>query len=222
MNLFWIWMLYFLMAPGLPAIGNPDKADCLIVLSMGRNQYYNKKLGLARKFKDKYLDDYDAISQVQATGFKPVLPNKELARQCWQFVEQYHKPIITQWEVACGFNKKWYEQNQDNITCLWPPSSTKVRFHINTKYTEVNVLKDAAEVMAEHKWHQAIILAHRRQMARAYLLACKFLPQPPLVLSQTVFKFDPKSLQWQSRNNFYWFCCEIPCRWHHVLSGLIL
>jgi hypothetical protein len=208
-----IWIRYFLIWPGLRQMGNPAKADVIIIRAFGRNSIPDSELHLVAQLQELCGNDWITINKLQQNPicFDPGKPNFSLALECQDLVDKYHLPIITQWEVAVAFGPKWYEKHKKNIYCIWP--STKPQKRFSTR----DVMFLTAEIMAKHGWNKPIILAHKRHIARVYLIAKKLLAKFPVVVTQKTRCFDSRSIQKWTRNWLLWFVYEMLGRGYHLL-----
>ncbi len=209
-----IWLRYFLIWPGLQPIGNPAEADVIIIQAFGRNSIPDSELYSIGQLRELSNNDWLTINKLGQgpINFDPGEPNVSLALECQDLVDQYHLPVITQWEVAAAFGPRWHKRHRESIFCVWPPTEPQIRFSTR------EVISLTAEVMAKHGWEKPIILAHKRHIARVYLIAKKLLAMLPTVVAQKTKGFDSQSVQIWTRNWFFWFMYEILGRGYHLLK----
>jgi hypothetical protein len=146
-------------------------------------------------------------------GFEPGLPNREIAKLCQKMMDETKKPLIVQWEVACGFDQKWYENNFDNVYAVWPD--------LNPGYFKTyDFAKQAEKIIKSIGGKTLAIVGHKHHLARASLIFKKLGFEPAAIL--TAFEqFDDNSVQRFTRNKFNWIVREIPVRIHHWFAEYV-
>ena len=203
--LFKIWLRFFLIWPGLPAIGNPEDADVIIVQAFGRNTYNDKELDIVVKIIEKAESELEAIDELIRRKFDPGRPNFELAEQAKEIADTYNLPIITQWEIGVALRMlypSWLETHQ--VLCVWPGRE---------KYLETWIVKEKTyKIMQQYGWQIPIELAHTRQISRSYLIVKLITNVNPIVIPSKAKSFDRKSKQWWIRSWYLWLLREIPVK----------
>lgn len=213
MNNLEIWLRYLFCWPGLPAVGDPSQADVMIIQAFGRNDYLDTELFKIRKVYENFgQDDAQTIAWLRSQNFNPGLPNRQLAAECQAMADLYGLPVITQWEVATAFDSVWYEQNKNRIICLWPSADPKQYFSTRL------VKEETVRVMNQHGWHNPIELAHKRQVARNFLIVKKLLSKSPIIIEQKTQCFDSKSIQSWTRGPLAWIVREVLTRAFHLVK----
>lgn len=208
-TLIYLWVLYLLVWPGSPEIGDPEKADCIFGQAFGRNSMPDEVYA-GKLFEQYDRSDLAAIKELIQRKFDPGLPNFELAQEI-RDLGQYNLPCILQWEICVALfllDKEWYVQQK--IIGLWPAS--KGYFHTRA------VGEMSITAMCKHGWSNPIEIAHKRQIVRAVLILRKLQGKLPIVLQQKTTSFDSKSVQAWTKNPFLWILREALGRWvHHIL-----
>ena len=213
-----IWIRYLLIWPGLRPIGDPAQADVIIIQAFGRNSIPDSELYLVRQLRELCDNDWLTIKKLQQSPifFDPGKPNFSLALECQNLVDQYHLPIITQWEVAAAFGPYWHEKHKENIFCVWPPTEPQKRF--STREVKMATKK----IMADHGWTKPIELAHKRQIIRSFLIVRKLI-DTPIITKQRTDVFDPNSVQSWTRDGRSWLLKYEPyVRAHHILNRWVI
>ena len=223
-----IWLRYFAIWPGLPAVGNPKKADVIIVQAFGRNSFIDERLFEIRRIFDKAGSDFTAVENIRKikfldnrVGFDSGLPNKALAQECRTLMERYNIPAIVQWEIATAFEPEWYRKYHEKIICLWPSVNPKEYFSSQL------VKEQAVRKMIQMAWLVPLELAHRRMTVCSFMMTKRLLKKHRalsrgiVVVEQRVDSFDPNSVHWWTRNKYFWIMREVPVRVHHVLRGIV-
>lgn len=210
MNELALWLRYLAVWPGLPRGGDPCHADSIIVQAFGRNTYLDASLGIVTDLYEE-CEEIDALTivRLRERGFNPGGPNRLLAQRCQEAVDRFSVPAIVQWEIAAAFDPLWYKRHEQDISCLWPPREA---YFPTTRVTE-----DALTVMREYGWDLPILLTHRRQIARAYLILRKQLGHNPVVFPDMPNAFDHRSIQFWTRSPLHWFPREALGRVHHLV-----
>lgn len=224
-----IWLRYFCIWPGLLPIGDPNQAGVIIAQAFGRNTYIDERLFEVRRIFDEAGSDFAAISKLRDVmfypgeiRFDPGIPNKMLAKECQELVDKYNLSAIVQWEIATAFDLKWYAEHRDKIFCLWPSTDQNVYFSTHL------VKKQAVEKMIQMGWTNPMEVAHKRQIARAYLIVKKLLKEHKvrssgvIVVDQKTDFFDPNSVQLWTKNKWLWLAREGLTRIHHLLKRLVI
>jgi hypothetical protein len=205
-----VWLRYFLVWPGLPAIGDPTTADCVIVQAFGRNSCLDSRLSEISTRAQK-RSDWQLVQELLAEGFSPGQPNFVLAYECMEAMNKFGLPTIVQWEVACAFPPEWYEKNHQKVICLWPPSSG----YFSTRQVSLATL----EVCRERGWLRVIEIAHKRMIARSALIVHKLWDgqMPVILFPQLTKSFDRKSVQLWTKSWYWWIFREAIGRIHHLV-----
>jgi hypothetical protein len=212
--MFGVWIRYFAVIPGLPAIGDPEEADVLIIQAFGRNTYGDEELDIVRTIYERSGgNDATAIEKLREVSFNPGIPNYDLAQEAQEIADRYDLPIITQWEVAVAFNPEWYAVHKERIICIWPPGGTEY-------FTTWHVKTATWKIMKEKGWKTPVELAHKSQIARSFLVVKKVMHITPVVLPQRTKSFDPNSVQpWIRSWRKFVLPREIIVRWvHHIIK----
>ncbi len=213
-----IWTRYFLVWPGLSKNPPQDriskKPDVLLAQAFGRNTLGDADLwwlgNLAKKESGAVADE------VRDMKFDPGQPNRELAVLLTNIlIANPRLAAIIQWEIAMALDKEWYERNQDRIIWLWPPDGAK-------RFSTRDVLLDSFKIMKEKGWKRPIVLAHKRQIVRAYLIARRLAwktsqIETAFAYPSEVSSFDKGSKQWQTASSTNWVIYEALCRAIHLL-----
>lgn len=208
------WIRYFAVIPGLPAIGDPEEADVLIIQAFGRNTFPKKELPIVRRLHEELgRDDATTIAKLREMSFDPGIPNYDLAQEAQEIADRYNLPIITQWEVAAAFDSEWYETHKERVTCVWPPGDASY-------FTSWHVKIATFRIMQQNNWRLPIELAHKNQIARTFLIVRKIMHITPVVLPQKTKSFDPNSVQpWIKSWRKFVLPREIIVRWvHHIIK----
>src|SRR4030043_583677 len=202
MGIIGIWLRYFAFWLGVGPMGDPKEADVIIVQAFGRNSIIDDRLFEVRRIFDEAGSDLAAIKKLQEMKFAdkknffdPGIPNRILAKQCSELVERNNIPAIVQWEIAAAFTPHWYWEHKKSFFCIWPskkPGKYFSTYDLNVK---------AIEIMKEKGFRRPIVLAHKMQMARAFLIAKKLLKEnfdgsSAIVVYKGPDFFDPDSVQW--------------------------
>ena len=197
--------------PRMPDVGNPRKADCIIVQAFGRNDFPNKELYRAREiFTKSGKNDLEAVKALWNRGFNPGRPNIELAEQCQFLIREYGKPALVQWEILPSFDRGWYLEHWKYVIGLWPSSKPGEQF--NTR----DVCLSAQREMKLNSWKVPMIISHERQSVRAFLVARKIFGVEPVVVNDfTVDSLDGDSVQWKTTSRLMFTPWELLARVHH-------
>lgn len=187
-----------------PTRGNPVVADCVIGFSFG--------------YRGKHPLDQSLIKQT-ATGFqgekgvKPGLSNQDLASVALRCFPRL--PKILQFEIADAYKESAADTDEKPI---------RIEHHRRPhRYLDtLEVAQQAQDIMKQHSWKKAVILAHPNHMPRV-VAVCQKLGIDCIVTRDTVgaVEFDLLSSQKWTRSLERWHGYEPLCLYYFRLKGWI-
>lgn len=213
-----VWKHYLGMRPGPEMLGEPAKADCIVVFAFGRNEIPDAKLLEVACIADWFRNDKARLEQFSSLQIG--MPNLQLAENMRNAATKGVKKLFVQWEVAIG-ELEWSRQEikQGRMVLLWPPVKTKNRFDSRM------VGEQVADLMLSGDLNNPLILAHRWHVARAYLIMSRLIRRgrPNAVLSALsgTDAFDRESVQPGTRSLGNWIMREILARAYCLVKGYV-
>jgi len=205
---------YTLFWCGMPESKNMYEGDVILAQSFGRNSFDATDIQtLKAKFKE-FESDEKMLEWIQTKNFDPGKSNKEIVNAIMNLVKRRYVPVIAQWEIAAAFPNEWYKNNKQRITCIWPPEG-------NECFDTRSVVIESLEAMKEKKLSHPIVVTHKRQIVRVACVVKKLLGKFPLISEMQPKSFDRNSLQWETRNIFFWSLKEFFVRIHYIVKQYV-
>lgn len=206
--------------PGLPAIGNINDADCMIVQAFGRNTVKEDELSNLAVIA-KCSSSESLLSNLnEHLGFDPGKPNRDLDMVCRQVLSLRDDffPFFCQWEVALASiqTDDLFLEAGIREFVIWPEPGAK-------SFTTRDLLLKAKPIMMERGWHRPIIVAHGWHIVRTYWLTRTILDCDPIVLPEPFQPeiFDRRSVQRWTRGRIRWVIYDLIARAHHLKHGWV-
>ncbi len=205
---------YALFWCGMPQSKNMRKGDVVLAQSFGRNSWDEIEMKkLKRKFRETESDE-KTLEWIRNDKFDPGKPNREIAKIVVELLDEYHIPAIVQWEIATAFSEEWYAQHKKEIICIWPPEENE---HFDTR----SVIIESAEVIREKNFVHPVVVAHKQQIVRTALIVKKYCGIFPLTSKKQPNIFDAHSIQWWTRNIFFWSFREFFVRVRYIVKRYV-
>lgn len=199
---------------GMPESKKIYEGDVMLAQAFGRNSFTETDLKILNEKFNEFESDEKILEWIRTKNFDPGKPNKEIADGIMDYMQRRYIPAIVQWEIAVAFPSDWYERNKKYITCIWPPEESK---YFDTRSVVIASLK----AMEEKKLSHPIVAAHKMQIVRVACMVKKLSGKFPFVSEVQPKSFDRNSLQWWTRNIFFWLLREFFVRIHHIIKRYV-
>lgn len=145
---------------------------------------------------------------------KPGWSNVDIARNIKRFLGKRKIPVIAPKEVA--------EACESIVMDIGIIVAVIKEHRIEGRDLDTyEFLSQAQGIMEKKRWNKAILVAHPAHIPRAKRIFEKMRVEVIIPPGLESIPFDPRSIQWWTRNAFLWTVREIPARLISKIRGWI-